>query len=38
VLAKVKLDPVGLECAAERVAQRLWLARQHVIHALDEGN
>ena len=36
MLAEVELDPVGLECAAQRVAQRLRLARQHVVHALDQ--
>ena len=33
---KQRLDPVGGERLAERLAQRLRLARQHVVHALDE--
>ena len=36
VLAEVELDPVRRERRAERVAERLRLARQHVVHALDE--
>ena len=36
LLAEVELDPVGLERGAQRVAERLRLARQHVVHALHE--
>ena len=36
LLAEAELDPVRGERDAERVAERLRLAREHVVHALDE--
>ena len=38
MLAEVQLDALGGERLAERLAQRLGLARKDVIHALDQGD
>ena len=36
VLAEVKLDALGGEHLAERLTQRPRLAREHMVHALDD--
>ena len=36
MLAEAELDPVGGQGYAEGVPERLRLAREHVVHSLDE--